>query len=63
LPEDVASDLATKTLLPAAINPHMDQVEVEDLEYKEDITRDHSSIKGDMILLGTKLDSKAEQSR
>lgn len=63
LPEDVASDLATKTLLPAAINPHIDQVEIEDLEYEEDPSRDHSSIKGDMILLGTKLDLKREQSR
>lgn len=63
LPEDVASDLATKTLFPAAINPHMDQVEVEDLEYEEDPTRDHSSVKGDVIMLGKKLDSKLEQSR
>ena len=60
LPEDVASDLATKTLLPAAINSHMDQVEVEDLEYEEDPMRDHSSVKGDVILLGTKLESKSE---
>ena len=61
LPEDVASDLATKTLLPAAVNPHMDQVEVEDLEYEEDPTRDHSSVKGDVILLGTKTEtSKAD---
>ena len=63
LPEDVASDLATKTLFPAAINPHMDQVEVEDLEYEEDPTRDHSSVKGDVILLGKRLDSKLGQSR
>lgn len=65
LPEDVASDLATKTLLPAAINPHMDQIEVEDLEYEEDSTRDHSSVKGDVILLGTKTESlkSDEQSR
>jgi hypothetical protein len=41
----------------------MDQVEVEDLEYEEDPTRDHSSVKGDVILLGKKLDSKLEQSR
>ena len=57
LPEDVASDLATKTLLPAAISPHIDQIEVEDLEYEEDPTRDHSSVKGDVILLGTKTES------
>ncbi|KAF8859310.1 DUF155-domain-containing protein [Acephala macrosclerotiorum] len=54
LPEDVVSDLATKTLLPAAINPHMDQIEIENLEYTEDIKKESSSIKGDVILLGTK---------
>jgi uncharacterized Rmd1/YagE family protein len=57
LPEDVVSDLATKTLLPAAINPHMDQMEMEDLEYTEDQNRDHSNIKGDVITLGTKAGS------
>lgn len=60
LPEDVASDLATKTLLPAAIDEHVDQVDIEDLEYKEDPTKIHSSVKGDMIILGTKIDSKGE---
>jgi uncharacterized Rmd1/YagE family protein len=54
LPEDVAIDLATKTLKPAAINPYADLVEVEDLEYKEDATRENSSIKGDFVTLGTK---------
>jgi uncharacterized Rmd1/YagE family protein len=62
LPEDVASDLATKTLLPAAINPHMDQRELENLEYEEDSNRDHSSIKGDLIILGTKMESKTDES-
>lgn len=54
LPEDVVSDLATKTLLPAAISPHMDQMEMEDLEYAEDPKRENSNIKGDVITLGTK---------
>lgn len=54
LPEDVASDLATRILLPAAVNPHMEQVEMEDLEYVEDASRDNSTIKGDVITLGTK---------
>jgi uncharacterized Rmd1/YagE family protein len=54
LPEDVVSDLATKTLLPAARTPHMDQTETEDLEYAEDATKENSSIKGDVITLGTK---------
>ena len=33
LPEDVAINLATQTLKPAAINPYVDHLEVEDLEY------------------------------
>lgn len=61
LPEDVVSDLATKTLLPAAINPHMDQMETENLEYAEDPKRESSNIKGDVIMLGTKKPSHAEQ--
>ena len=60
LPEDVVSDLATKTLLPAALNPHMDQMEMEDLEYAEDPKRENSSIKGDIITLGTKPSAQAD---
>jgi required for meiotic nuclear division protein 1 len=60
LPEDVAHDLAIKSLLPAAINPHVDQLEKEDLEYEEDPKRESSSIKGDVILLGTNTDSQLE---
>lgn len=65
LPEDVAITLATQTLKPAAINPYIDNlVEVEDLEYKEDPTRENSSIKGDLITLGTKMESHgASESR
>jgi uncharacterized Rmd1/YagE family protein len=54
LPEDVVSDLATKTLLPAARTPHMDQIETENLEYTEDMAKENSYIKGDVITLGTK---------
>lgn len=61
LPEDVVSDLATKTLLPAARNPHMDQMEMEDLEYSEVGNRDSSSIKGDVITLGTKTGSQKDE--
>jgi len=60
LPEDVVINLATQTLLPAALNPHIAQTELENLEYEEDPKRDSSSIKGDIILLGTKLQSQAE---
>ncbi|KAF4635705.1 hypothetical protein G7Y89_g2390 [Cudoniella acicularis] len=60
LPEDVVSDLATKTLLPAAVNPHMDQMEMENLEYAVDEKRENSNIKGDVITLGTKMDSRTD---
>jgi uncharacterized Rmd1/YagE family protein len=60
LPDDVVHDLATKSLLPAAINPHVKQLEKEDLEYEEDPKRDNSTIKGDVILLGTNTDSPME---
>lgn len=64
LPEDVALDMATNTLHPAAVRPHIRQLEIEDLEYEEDPTKDHSSVKGDVILLGTKMQPMAEgQSR
>lgn len=58
LPEDVVTNLATRTLMPAAINPHVQQMEVEDLEYKEDLNRESSGIKGDVITLGTKIASQ-----
>jgi uncharacterized Rmd1/YagE family protein len=54
LPEGFTSFLATRTLLPAAERPHLDDLETEDLEYVEDPQRDSSSIKGDTITLGTK---------
>ncbi|CAL3968962.1 unnamed protein product [Diplocarpon coronariae] len=60
LPEDVVSDLATKTLLPAAVTSHMGQTELEDLEYAEDPKREHSTVKGDVIILGTKSASQGD---
>lgn len=59
LPEDVVVDLGTKTLLPAAVRPHITQLEMENLEYAEDDKRDTSGIKGDVITLGTKTESAA----
>lgn len=60
LPEDVAVDLATVTLLPAAINPHTKHVEMEDLEYREDPSLDISSIKADIITLGTLVEQESD---
>ena len=54
LPEGFTSYFATRTLLPAAQNPHSEPIETEDLEYIEDPNRDTSSIKGDTIILGLK---------
>lgn len=61
LPEDVVSDLATKTLLPAAVGPRIEQMEMEDLEYTEDSKRESSSIRGDIITLGTKANLQGDQ--
>ena len=54
LPPDVVMTLATRHLLPAAEDPHVDRKEVEDLEYVEDPTRDSSTVTGDVVVLGTK---------
>ncbi|KAK5057742.1 hypothetical protein LTR84_011743 [Exophiala bonariae] len=54
LPEGFTSYFATRTLLPAAQNPHNEPVETEDLDYIEDPTREQSTIRGDTIILGTK---------
>ena len=54
VPEETVSLLASKILLPAALNPHLDQLETEDLDYLEDVGRDTSSIRGDTIILGTR---------
>lgn len=54
VPESDVSMLALKTLLPAAENPHQDQLETEHLEYLEDPAKANSIIKGDTIVLGTK---------
>lgn len=54
LPEGFTSYFATRTLLPAAVKPHIENLETEDLEYIEDAQREHSSIRGDTIVLGTR---------
>lgn len=59
LPEDSVTDLATKTLFKAAVNPNIKETELENLEFEEDPQRDHSSLKGDIITLGTKASSQS----
>ena len=53
LPEGFTSYLASRTLLPAAENPHTDNLETEDMDFIEDPHRESSYIKGDTIILGT----------
>ncbi|KAI9707572.1 MAG: hypothetical protein M1836_000533 [Candelina mexicana] len=60
LPKPVALDLVTKTLLPAAENPHLEELETEDLEYLEEPKKENSSIRGDTIILGTKTQASSE---
>lgn len=54
LPEGFTSYFATRTLLPAADQPQVEPIETEDLEYIEDPYREHSVIRGETIVLGTK---------
>jgi uncharacterized Rmd1/YagE family protein len=54
LPEDEAVKLASETLISAAMNPHVADLEVEHLEFQEDASKETSSIRGDTITLGTK---------
>ncbi|KAK5070568.1 hypothetical protein LTS08_004434 [Lithohypha guttulata] len=55
LPEGFTSYFATRTLLPATDQPHKEPIETEDLDYLEDASREHSTIKGETIILGTKV--------
>lgn len=57
LSEEAANDLAT-SLLKAAENPNIKEKELEDLEFEEDPQRDHSSLRGDVITLGTKAEAQ-----
>lgn len=57
VPERQQQTFVNRILLPAAESPHLDTVEIEDLEYLEDSTQDTSRIIGDTIILGTKISS------
>jgi uncharacterized Rmd1/YagE family protein len=57
LSPDVVTTLATRHLLPAAEDPHVDRKEIEDLEYVVDSTRESSTITGDVVVLGTKAEA------
>ena len=61
IPDSVSSYMVTAMLLPAAENPHLSQMETEDLDYIEDPKRENSYIKGDTIVLGTKTAHSTER--
>ncbi|KAI5202884.1 DUF155-domain-containing protein [Aureobasidium subglaciale] len=54
VPEPLQLDLIHRVLLPCAENPHLDRVEIEDLEYLQDPSHHSSEVIGDTIILGTK---------
>ncbi|CAC9887495.1 unnamed protein product [Aureobasidium pullulans] len=54
VPEHVQLNLLHRLLLPAAESPHLDRIEIEDLEYIQDSSHHTSEIIGDTIILGTK---------
>ncbi|KAI9852123.1 MAG: hypothetical protein M1838_001747 [Thelocarpon superellum] len=60
LPDEIVLDLVTKTLLPAAENPHIEQLQTEDMDYLEDRTRENSMVRGDTITVGTRSSSPLE---
>lgn len=52
-------DVVTRQLLSAAEDPHPASLrEVEDLEFTTDIVRETSTMKGDLVVLGTRRESK-----
>lgn len=53
VPVRVANHLVRTILPEAAGNGHLDKVELEDLQYLEDSSRESSTIVGDTIILGT----------
>ncbi|KXS96664.1 hypothetical protein AC578_4403 [Pseudocercospora eumusae] len=55
VPDRLAHNIVERFLPPAAADTgHLDRMEVEDLEYIEDETKESSRIVGDTIILGTK---------
>ncbi|KAI0116222.1 hypothetical protein F4776DRAFT_315333 [Hypoxylon sp. NC0597] len=54
VPTDALMTLATKQLIQAAELPHIDLLEMEELEFVPDETRDTSYMKGEVVVLGTR---------
>ncbi|KAI1801227.1 sporulation protein RMD1 [Daldinia bambusicola] len=54
VPTDALMTLATKQLIRAAQLPHLNRLEMEELEFIPDETRDTSYMKGEVVVLGTR---------
>ncbi|KAI1456027.1 hypothetical protein F4805DRAFT_248867 [Annulohypoxylon moriforme] len=54
VPADVFKTLTTKQLIRAAELPHLNRIEMEELEFIPDETRDTSYMKGEVVVLGTR---------
>lgn len=61
VPERAALRLVNSVLLAAAENTHPELMETEDLDYIEDFTRESSSIVGETLILGTKVEARASE--
>lgn len=54
VPADALMTLATKQLIRAAELPHVNRLEMEELEFLPDETRDTSYMRGEVVVLGTR---------
>ncbi|OTB12285.1 hypothetical protein K445DRAFT_321270 [Daldinia sp. EC12] len=54
VPTDALMTLATRQLIRAAQLPHLNRLEMEELEFIPDETRDTSYMKGEVVVLGTR---------
>jgi required for meiotic nuclear division protein 1 len=54
VPADAVMNIATKQLLGAARYSYVDDLEFEDLDFSTDDMRDHSFIRGEEVVLGTR---------
>lgn len=53
VPQEMILKLVKESLVPAALNPQLEDLEEEDLEFVEDPNKETSSIRGDTITIGT----------
>ncbi|KAI1413365.1 hypothetical protein F5Y13DRAFT_161169 [Hypoxylon sp. FL1857] len=61
VPTDALMTLATKQLIRAAELPHINRLEMEELEFVPDETRDTSYMRGEVVVLGTRAQEQENQ--